>query len=432
MTPTHPSFISWRRKQVSKEEKTIHDPIHGSLRVGGPYLDLLDTPEMQRLRGIRQLGMAYLVFPGGNHSRFEHSLGVLHLVKKFGELQGLEEEELLLLGAAALLHDIGHPPFSHTLEALMLEKLGKDHVEMSCELVEGKTSFLREEGEEIRTENLPEKLEKWGIKPREVASLLEKKHKKRYLVELLSSEVDLDQMDFLLRDAHFTGVALGMIDVERLLSTLVVQDNHLMILSKGIEAVEGMLTARALMYSSVYFHPTVRAAELMLANAVEWSIKEGKSPMELYAKTDGELLEELKRMEGYGKEMVLRLKYRRLFKSAYEERRRRLEGRERESFLKRFRGWSSLLNLQEEIADKAKVPRGYVLLDIPLVDLFLSEPRMEEVEIPVLLERGKTKLSEISPIAEALRRTLASRYILRVLTLPELVEKVRKAALKIL
>ncbi|MEM2672224.1 MAG: HD domain-containing protein, partial [Candidatus Hadarchaeales archaeon] len=116
---------------MSKEEKTIHDPIHGSLRVGGPYLDLLDTPEMQRLRGIRQLGMAYLVFPGGNHSRFEHSLGVLHLVKKFGELQGLEEEELLLLGAAALLHDIGHPPFSHPLEALMLEKLGNDHVEMS-------------------------------------------------------------------------------------------------------------------------------------------------------------------------------------------------------------------------------------------------------------------------------------------------------------
>lgn len=417
---------------MSKEEKTIHDPIHGSLRVGGPYLDLLDTPEMQRLRGIRQLGMAHLVFPGGNHSRFEHSLGVLHLVRKFGELQGLEEGELLLLGTAALLHDVGHPPFSHTLEALMLEKLGKDHVEMGCELVEGKTSFLGEEGKDVQTESLPEKLERWGIKPKEVSSLLKKRHKKRYLVELLSSEVDLDQMDFLLRDAHFTGVALGMIDVERLLSTLVVRGNHLMILNKGVEAVEGMLTARALMYSSVYFHPTVRAAELMLANAVEWSIREGKSPTQLYAKTDGELLEELKRMGGYGREMVLRLKYRRLFKSAYEETRRRLEGKEREDFLKRFGGWSSLLDLQDEIADKAKVPRGYVLLDIPLVDLFLSEPRMEEVEILVLLEKGKTKLSEISPIAEALRKNVTSRYLLRVLTLPEIIREVRKAAVRIL
>lgn len=416
---------------MGKEEKTIHDPIHGSLRVGGPYLDLLDTPEMQRLRGIRQLGMAHLVFPGGNHSRFEHSLGVLHLVRKFGELHGLEEGELLLLGTAALLHDVGHPPFSHTLEALMLEKLGKNHVKMGCELVEGKVSFLREE-EEGWGGNLPERLEKWGIKPKEVVSLLRKKHRRRYLVELLSSEVDLDQMDFLLRDAHFTGVALGMIDVERLLGTLVIRGNHLMILSKGVEAVEGMLTARALMYSSVYFHPTVRTAELMLANAVEWSIREGKSPTELYAKTDGELLEELKRMGGYGREMVLRLKYRRLFKPAYQETRKRLEGRERENFLRRFGGWSSLLSLQEEIADKAGVASGYVLLDIPLVDLSLSEPRMEEVEIPVLLEGGKTNLSEISPIAEALKRTVTSRYLLRVLTLPELVEKVRKAALRVL
>jgi HD superfamily phosphohydrolase len=423
--------MPWRRKLVNRGEKTIHDPIHGSLRLEGPYLDLLETPEVQRLRGIRQLGLAHLVFPGGNHSRFEHSLGVLHLVRKFGESRGLEKEELLLLGAAALLHDVGHPPFSHTLEALMLEHLGKDHVEVGEEVIRGETSLL-ENGEALGMEGIPEKLRRWGMDPAEVASLIKGKHRKRYLAELLAGEVDLDQMDFLLRDAHFTGVALGMIDVERLLSTLVIHRNRLMILGKGIEAVEGMLTARALMYSSVYFHPTVRTAELMLANAVEWSLGEGKSPWELYAKTDGELLEELRRMGGYGGEMVLRLKYRQLFKPAYEERRRKLEGGERRSLLKRFRGWGSLLELQREIGEEAGVPPGYVLLDVPLVDLFLSEPRIGEVEIPVLVEGSRIRLSQLSSIAGALKEGATPRYLLRVLTLPKWRGRVRRAALKIL
>lgn len=414
-------------------EKTIHDPIHGSLRLEEPFLDLLEVPEVQRLRGIRQLGMAHLVFPGGNHSRFEHSLGVLHLVRRFGGQKGLGREELLLLGAAALLHDVGHPPFSHTLEALMLKHLGKDHVQVGCEVVRGRAHLRdRPSGCLGSMEGIPEKLERWGIDPGEVASLMRGRHRRRYLAELLASEVDLDQMDFLLRDAHFTGVALGMIDIDRLLSTLVIRGNRLMILNKGVEAVEGMLTARSLMYSSVYFHPTVRAAELMLANAVEWSIGKGESPMELYARTDGELLEELRRLGGYGEEMVLRLKYRQLFKPAREEPRRRLEGRERRLFLKRFGGWDSLLELQDEIADRAGVPRGYVLLDVPLLDLFLSEPRMGKVEIPVLMERGRARLSEISPIADALREGATPRYLMRVLTLPRFAERVERASRKVL
>ncbi|MEM2865822.1 MAG: HD domain-containing protein [Candidatus Hadarchaeales archaeon] len=417
---------------MGRDEKTIHDPIHGGLKLDGPFLDLLEAPEVQRLRGIRQLGMAHLVFPGGNHSRFEHSLGVLHLVRKYSGMRGLEKEEVLLLGAAALLHDVGHPPFSHTLEALMLKHVGKDHVQVGCEVVRGRASLQEDKKKPLRMEGIPEKLERWGIDPDEVASLMRGRHRKRYLAELLASEVDLDQMDFLLRDAHFTGVALGMIDVERLLSTLVIRSNRLMILNKGMEAVEGMLTARSLMYSSVYFHPTVRAAELMLANAVEWSIGRGKSPMELYAKTDGELLEELRRMGGYGEEMVLRLKYRQLLKPAHEEPRKRLGDREKKLLLRRFGGWDSLLELQDEIADRAGVPQGYVLLDVPLVDLFLSEPRIGEVEIPVLMEKGRTRLSEISPLASALREGATPRYLMRVLTLPKFAERVKRAASKVL
>jgi len=421
--------MPWRRKPVNRE-KIIHDPIHGSLRVSGPFLDLLETPEMQRLRGIRQLGMAHLVFPGGNHSRFEHSLGVLHLVEKFGESRGLEGGELLLAGSAALLHDVGHPPFSHTLEILMKEHLGKDHVEVGSEIIRGRLSLVEDEAR--GTEGIPDKLERWGMRPTEVASLVQGKHKRRYLAELLKSEVDLDQMDFLLRDAHFTGVALGMIDVDRLLSTLIIHRGHLTILAKGVEAVEGMLTARALMYSSVYFHPTVRTAELMLANAVEWALGRGKSAWELYTKTDGELLEELRRLDGYGREMVLRLKYRQLFKPAYEEARRRLGEREKRALLRRFGRWSSLLELQNEIAGKAGVPEGYVILDVPLLDLSLSEPRMGEVEVPVLQGKRSLKLSELSPLAEALEEGTTPRYLLRVLTLPKWAEKVRKATSRLL
>ena len=419
-------------------EKTIHDPVHGSMRLSGLVLDLVDTPEVQRLRGIRQLGLANLAFPGANHSRFEHALGVAYLLKRMNEELKLRGPELNLLLAAATLHDVGHAPYSHTLEYLTKEYVGKDHMELTGDILQGKLSVCPpgelERLQELRVPSVVEVLERHGINPKEVARLLLGKHRKLYLGQLIYSDIDVDQMDYLLRDAHFTGVALGMIDIDRLMDTLCVHRGRLAILSKGIEAVEGLLTARALMYTSVYFHHTVRVAEMMLVNAVDFAISR-VGPItknNFYSMADAELMEHLYSMEGYPKNIALRLRYRQLFKSAYIEKRRDLTRAEKRGYLRRYSRWRSTRKLQDEIADDAGVPHGQVILDVPIVDIIISEPRLAKVEIPVLAEGKLEKLSKLSPIASAIEKRQAPRYLLRVVTEPRHVGRVRRAAKRVL
>jgi len=419
-------------------EKVIHDPVHGSLRLSGLVLELIDAPEVQRLRGIRQLGLANLVFPGANHSRFEHVLGVSHLVERLGRGLELSEEELDLLLATAVLHDIGHPAYSHTLEYLMKDYLGKDHMEFAGDILLGKAgTYEQEELEEIRKLRVPsvvDVLSKHDISPEEVAQMVLGKHRKPYLGQIIHSDIDVDQMDYMLRDAHSTGVALGMIDVDRLMGTIILHKGRLAIESKGVEAVEGFLTARALMFTSVYFHHAVRIAELMLANAVEFAIEQGGTINKdnFYRLTDAELIERLHSIQGYPREMVMRLRYRRLFKTAYVEERRELTRVEKGRFLKRYGKWCDVIRLQDEIAEKAGLEHSRVILDVPIVDVLISEPRLEKVEVPALAEGKLIRLSKLSPIAEALKKRQAPRYLLRVITAAENVAKVRRAALKVL
>ena len=421
------------------DEKTIHDPVHGSMRLGGIVLELVDTPEVQRLRSIRQLGLANMVFPGANHTRFEHALGVAHMVERLGAELKLPKNELNLLLAAAMLHDIGHAPYSHTLEYLMTEYLEQDHMELTGDIIRGRTSVCEHDAiqrfQKLKVPTAHEVLVDNKISSEEVARLLLGKHKKPYLGQIIHGEIDADQIDFLLRDAHFTGVALGMVDVDRLLRTFVVHHNRLAITNKGIEAVEGLLTARALMYTSVYYHHAVRAAELMLANAVDFAIKRGGGRVNkdnFYRLTDSELLERLHEMGGYPRDIVTHLRYRQLFKTAYVEERRELAPAEKKRILKTYGKWRRVHELQDEIAEKAGVPRGYVILDVPIVDILISEPRLEKVEVPVLSGKKLVNLSELSPIASALKKRQAPRYLMRVVTPAEYVNKVRKVASKVL
>jgi HD superfamily phosphohydrolase len=410
--------------------------VHGSLRLSGLVMELVDAPEVQRLRGIRQLGLANLVFPGANHSRFEHVLGVSHLVERLAHELELSGEELDLLRAAAVLHDIGHPAYSHTLEYLMKDYLGKDHMEFAGDILLGSAGTY-EELEEIRKLRVPsvvDVLSKHDISPEEVAQMVLGKHRRPYLGQIIHSDIDVDQMDYMLRDAHSTGVALGMIDVDRLMGTLIVHRGRLAIESKGVEAVEGFLTARALMFTSVYFHHAVRIAELMLANAVEFAIEQGGTINKdnFYRLTDAELIERLHSIPGYPREMVMRLRYRRLFKTAYVQERRELTRAEKARFLKRFGKWRDILELQDEIAEEAGLEPGKVILDVPIVEMLISEPRLDKVEVPALADGKLVKLSKLSPIAEALKKRQAPRYFLRVATAPENVAKVKRAASRIL
>lgn len=419
-------------------EKVIHDPVHGSMRLSGLVLQLVDSPEVQRLRGIRQLGMANLVFPGANHSRFEHALGVSHLVEQLGHELGLTKDELDTLLAAAVLHDIGHPPYSHTLEYLMNDYLKRDHMEFAGDILMGKATIYEEnELNDILKLGVPsvvDVLSKHKISSAEVAGLLLGKHRKPYIGQIIHSDIDADQMDYLLRDAHSTGVALGMIDVDRLMGVIIVRKNRLAIEDKGIEAVEGFMTARALMYTSVYFHHTVRIAELMLANAVGFAIEKG-GPINkdnFYRLTDSELMERLHSIEGYPRETVTRLRYRMLYKTAYVEERRELTRAEKNRLLKKFGKWREVLRLQNEIAERAGLLPGQVILDVPIVDVLISEPRLEKVEVPALAEGKLVSMSKLSPIAEALKKRQAPRYLLRVVTDSDNLTKVKQAATKVL
>ncbi|NLK26470.1 MAG: HD domain-containing protein, partial [Euryarchaeota archaeon] len=270
--------------------KIIHDSIHGSVRVEGLFLSLLERPEMQRLHGIHQLGLAHLVFPGANHTRLEHSLGTYHMASRLCTALELEEEDRQTVLAAAMLHDIGHTPYSHTLEEVICHRLGKDHANVSSDLIVGDYRPYEDRDIEVigNIPPLPDLLEQNGVAPDKVADLVTTVNhsdpaqstfaveagqahfgQRNFLHQIISGPLDVDQMDYLLRDAHYTGVAHGTIDIDRLLHTMMIHHGDLVVQKGGLVAVEGLLVARSLMYTSVYFHKTVRIAEMMLCKAVE-------------------------------------------------------------------------------------------------------------------------------------------------------------------
>lgn len=423
---------------MSELEKTIHDPVHGSIRVSGLVLSLLDTPEVQRLRRIKQLGLANLVFPGANHTRFEHVLGTANLMEQLAQELELEDQEIDLLIAAAVLHDVGHPPYSHTLEYLMTEYLDEGHMELTGKVLKGENSTCTKEeirkAEELNAPRIPEVLSDYQIDPDEVARLLMGKHEKNYLGEMLHGEIDVDQMDYLSRDAHFTGVALGRIDTDRLKRTITVMDDELVIQRKGVEAVEGLLTARALMFSSVYFHHTTRIAELMLTNAVDDALHRDTAitKQNFFRMTDGKLAERLHECEGYSRDIINRIRLRQLFKTAYIVEQRELDSDEEKRLIETYDEWSSIREKQKIIAEKAGVEKGKVILDVPILNLLASEPRMKKVEVPVIKDGGLSKLSDVSPLASALRSRQTPRYLLQVVTPKQHIDEVRKASKEVL
>ncbi len=414
-------------------KKTVHDSVHGSIVVGGAVLELLDTAEVQRLRGIKQLGLANIAFPGANHTRFEHALGASYMAERVSAALRLPRDERELLKVTALLHDVGHAPYSHTFEQLMLDMIGLDHMEITGEILEGKIPV--DDSKRLEKLGVPktcEILRKWGFSAREVSSLLLGKHEKRYLGDALHGEIDVDQLDYLLRDAHFTGVALGMVDAERIINTLVVRKGRLCVMEKGVEAVEGLLTARSLMYSSVYYHHTVRTAEVMLANAVDLAVS-GMTRREirgLFLMRDSQLMETLSSVGGLVTELVIRLRYRKLFKPVYVRPRARLSEEEKAEYLEKFGRWSKIRKMQNEMAEEAGVEVGRVMLDVPVVDIIVSEPRISRVEMPVVCRGKICSLNEISPLAEAIKMRQSPKFFLRVLADPAFEDRVKKVARK--
>ncbi|MBA4537441.1 HD domain-containing protein [Bacillus aquiflavi] len=245
-------------KEKLNEEKVFKDPVHRYVHVRDQVIwDLIGSKEFQRLRRIKQLGTTFFTFHGAEHSRFNHSLGVYEIVRRIvddvfcGRPEWDQEERLLSL-CAALLHDIGHGPFSHSFEKVF----NLDHEEFTKDIILGNTEVHRILA---RVNNeFPEK----------VAEVIGKTYKNKQVVSLISSQIDADRMDYLQRDAYFTGVSYGHFDMERILRVMRPHDDQVVIKHSGMHAVEDYIMSRYQMYWQVYFHPVTRSAEVILTKTL--------------------------------------------------------------------------------------------------------------------------------------------------------------------
>jgi HD superfamily phosphohydrolase len=240
----------------------IKDPVHGYVYITQAEKDVIDSYPMQRLRRLRQLAGSEYVYPGANHTRFEHSLGVMYLAGKVLEnphiSQLISEEEEDVCRIAALLHDVGHGPFSHVFEGLLIKNLDKTHEDI--------TSWI------VKKSEVADKLEKMGYDPEEVGELAVGKLRKKgraFLDQVISSAVDVDKQDFIVRDTYHTGAEYGFIDVFRLIHALDVLGENLAVELGALSALEAIIIARIESFKSIYFHRVGRAAQIMLATAME-------------------------------------------------------------------------------------------------------------------------------------------------------------------
>ena len=231
--------------------RRVRDSIHDYIDLDELESSLVDTEPYQRLRWIKQLGSANLVYPGANHTRLEHSIGVSHLVKQMASQSDVPKDEIPLVSIAGLLHDLGHSPYSHLADEL---PFGKDHVEVTQDI--------------IRESKISDIFHDEGINAKEICSLIKGDHK---YGSLISGDIDGDRLDYLMRDSHYTGVKTG-VDTGRLVTKMSITDNELVIGESGLPVVETFLTSRSIMFPTVYFHPFSRGAELMLARATTAAI----------------------------------------------------------------------------------------------------------------------------------------------------------------
>ncbi|HLP53490.1 MAG TPA: HD domain-containing protein [Fluviicola sp.] len=240
----------------NNKKKIINDPVYGFITIPDEFIfDLIEHPFLQRLRRIKQLGMTHLVYPGALHTRFHHVIGAMHLmqqaiqsIRRKGHTVLPEEERAALI--AILLHDIGHGPFSHALEYDIVN--GVSHEQISAYFLQR----LAEEHQDGR-----EDLER-------ALMIFRDKYPKKFLHQLVSSQLDMDRLDYLNRDSFFTGVSEGIIGTERIIEMLNVVNDQLVVEEKGIYSIEKFLVARRVMYWQVYLHKTVVSAEFMLINVL--------------------------------------------------------------------------------------------------------------------------------------------------------------------
>ena len=373
--------------------KIIKDPVHGYVEVADVALALLDSGAIQRLRYIKQLGFSYLVYPGANHTRFEHSLGTMFLADVVSNRFGLSESEHTLIVAAALLHDIGHGPFSHASEPLMEKFLHRTHDDIEMIAEEQVGSILRA----------------WEIDPEELCAVVKGNHS---LSPIIHGDLDVDRMDYLLRDAYYTGAPYGSVDAQRLIRHLIRTSEGTVLDENGVNAAESLLIARTLMRPTVYYHHVSRIGESMFQLAVLEHLNGVKKEVSqrLFMMDDSTCMHTLRTSENpVARDLALRLYERRLYKRAI------YAGVDRIS-TPQFEQGVPIEKCREfaaKIASNAGLPPHEVLVDIP------STPREMSLGVRVKNRLTVVGFNEISPRIRTLNTTRREQWRLGVYTLPE-------------
>ena len=374
---------------MKKNFLEITDPIHDFIRINKTERKIIDTSVFQRLRRIKQLSGAHLTYPGAQHTRFEHSLGVLHIASMAGESLHSKElmsnEDVQNIRFAALLHDIGHGPFSHLFEEV-LQRKKQNHEEI------GKQIILKSEIGDI--------ISKSGYDKKLIHNLAVGQSKMQYLNEIVSGALSADMMDYHLRDGYFTGAEHAKIDHHRLTHSLDVYKNKLALDSSALVNFETMMISRFQMFKAVYFHKTVRAGEVMMLEAMSLAGNElGLSSLKIdeYVKlTDEVVLEKLMSLPETNSDLKAAKKIatdyqdRKLFKCVFE---RSLTGK---SLSKKRQD-----ELRQKIAKKSKISPNQIFIDTSTTSSIPLTPSKKESKSIILTrkESKKTIAREI-PISE--------------------------------
>ena len=359
---------------MAEKKKFIRDSVYGDISLNKFEERIMDMPQFQRLRRIKQLGLISLIYPGATHTRFEHSVGTMNLGSKLSAELGLPDDDIELIRASALLHDIGHGPFSHVSEGV----LSVPHEELTKYVVT-KTSMC---------DLLEEKFD--------VNEIVDIVNGKGYLGPIVSGELDVDRMDYLLRDSHNTGVAYGIIDYERIISNLKLEDDGLILDIKGVQAAEGALVSRYFMYPSVYQHHTTRIVNSMFRRALKKVIDEDIiDENDIYKYDDAEIIGVFRHCEDEfvndimarldNRQIMKRVKTIRLDNFKYPEKMYKIEQKE-------------LRKAEEEIAEDYDIEKDYVFINIA------EYPRFDEMKTQVSVDGKLYPLTEISNIIGALSK----------------------------
>ena len=394
-------------------DKIIRDPINGNIRVNELEISLIDTPHYQRLRRITQLGFAYLAYPCAYHTRFDHSLGAMHMAGRMCDAVGATAEQRQAARITALLHDLGHPPFSHDLATFMEKQCGKSHEDVTIEI--------------IRDTELHDKIEAGGQDPNQIAMLAGGSgHGWLQMIttgreaSYLRTCIDADILDYMIRDSYYTGVAYGLIDRDRLIDSLAIHNDRLVIHEKARLAVESLLLARYIMMPVVYRHKVAGIAEAMMTHALERLHTEAPFDAEaLYHMDEVDFISMMRATSGYPREITRRLDERDLFKTAAVARLCRARCKkstcknctERHEDEIDLETTSKLLSLRKEdgkieeiereLAKECGVEEGYLLLDIyPEPARSVDAPPLDSI---MIFDGEKSRgIESISPVANSI------------------------------